>query len=390
VEGDKSVTSSPGHDAGPEPGRAAVPDQEHTSAGAAAGLAAIAAEVRALRRGRGLRGDVTSRIGPALRELADGGQRGPGAPPGPAPAGDAAQLRERLAGQLESLAARLPGDLRTAVLAALALHPATRDMRTYELRRDWLAREIDRVARTAERRIDEAQGLLAQEVAAELVRRRGRRSPAAEAEAWYTERFSAVLLLDGEFPEAFERRVIVSNCDGLAELTLAVDVPVDAGRPRLPLRLEVISGGELVTVEEMARTRTRYLIRLPRPLRAGESHEYEVRIRVLPGEPMRDYYVFRPERRCDHFELRVRFDRGRVPAWVRRVYAEDVHSYNSHDGVPPADELVSVDLTGETRVSFGELRPHYGFGLQWGAPQRVEAGCPPRSDAGAKPAGAAG
>jgi hypothetical protein len=361
------MTSSPGQDA--DPGQRA----------GAAGLTAIAAEVRALRRGRGLRGDVTHRIGPALRELAGAGQPGPGAPSGAA--SDAAQLRERLGAELESLAGRLPGDLRTAVLAALALHPDTRDMRTYEQRREWLAREIDRVARTAERRVDEAQDLLAQEVAAELERRRARPARAAEAEAWYTARFSAVLLLDGEYPEAFERRLIVSNQDGLAELTLAVDVPVDAGRPRLPLRLAVIGGGELVTVEELARTRTRYLIRLPRPLRAGESHEYEVRIGVLPGEPMRDYYVFRPERRCDHFDLRIRF--GRRPAWVRRVCAEDVHAYNSHAGVPPAGQLVSVDPAGEARVSFGELRPHYGFGLQWGAPERAEAaGCAPPASAG--------
>ena len=266
------------------------------------------------------------------------------------------------------LAGRLPEDLRTAILAALALHPATADMRTYELRRDWVARQVERVARTAERRIDEAQDLLAQEIAGELARERSRPAFAAEQEGWHIESFSAVYLLDGEVPEAIERRVIVPSVNGLAELALALDVPLDPGRPRPPLRLEMIKGGELVRVEELARTRTRYLVRLPHPLRAGESHEYEMRIQVQPGGPLRDYYVFRPERRCDHFDLRVRFDRRRLPAWVRRVAGEDVHSYNSFEALPAAGELVGVDPTGEASEAFSGLRPHYGYGLQWGWP----------------------
>jgi hypothetical protein len=332
----------------------------------------IAAEIQALRRGRGLRGDVAGRVGPLLRELVASGRPASGAahagsrPAGAVTAGnDAARLRRLLGSRLEVLAGRLPQDLRTAILAALALHPATADMRTYELRREWVARQVDRVPRTAERRIDEAQDLLAQEVAGELARERGR-PPFGEEESWHIESFSAVFLLDGEVPEAVERRVIVPAVDGLAELALALDVPVDAGRPRPPLRLEVIKGGELALVEEPSRTRTRYVIRLPHPLRAGQSHEYEMRIRALPGGPLRDYYVFRPERRCDHFELRVRFDRRRPPAWVRRVSGEDVHSYNSYEGLPAPGEVVGVDPTGEASEAFTGLRPHYGYGLQWG------------------------
>jgi hypothetical protein len=78
--------------------------------------------------------------------------------------------------------------------------------------------------------------------------------------------------------------------------------------------------------------------------------------------------VFRPERRCDHFDLRVRLDRRRLPAWVRRVEGEDVYAYNTYDGVPAGDELLSVDRTGEARAPFLGLRPHFGSGLQWGWP----------------------
>jgi hypothetical protein len=385
VKGDIRVTPSPGSDAAREPERATAPAPEQSRAAArAAGeppaidLAVIAAEVQALRRGRGMRGDVAGRIGPLLRELAAGGRPPGGGPAGPAPApepssppgagSDAAQLRRMLGSRLEVLAGRLPDDLRTAILAALALHPATADMRTYELRRDWVARQVERVARTAERRIDEAQDLLAQEIAGELARERSQPAHPAEQDGWHIESFSAVYLLDGEVPEAVERRVIVPSVNGLAELALALDVPLDPGRPRPPLRLEMIKGGELVRVEELARTRTRYLIRLPHPLRAGESHEYEMRIQVQPGGPLRDYYVFRPERRCDNFDLRVRFDRRRPPGWVRRVAGEDVHSYNSFEGLPAAGELVGVDPTGEASEAFSGLRPHFGYGLQWGWP----------------------
>jgi len=363
VKGDIRVTSSLGSGAAGEPARAVDPGPPPID------LATITAELQALRRGRGLRGDVARRIGPLLRELTAGRPAG-GAPAGAVPASgsDAAHLRRMLGGRLEVLAARLPEDLRTAILAALALHPATADMRTYELRREWVARQVERVARTAERRIDEAQALLAQEIAGELARERARPASAAEQESWHIESFSAVYLLDGEVPEAVERRVIVPAVDGLAELDLALDVPVDRGRPRPPLRLEMIKGGELVRVEELARTRTRYLIKLPHPLRAGESHEYEMRIRVLPGDPLRDYYAFRPERRCDNFDVRVRFDRRRPPAWVRRVAGEDVHSYNSFEGPPEPAELVAVDPTGEASQAFSRLRPHYGYGLQWGWP----------------------
>lgn len=349
LKGDIKVTPSPEAGAGPGPERAP------------ADPVAIAAEIQALRRGRGLRGDVTGRIGPLLRELAAG--PGPATGASPSPGSDAAEVRRALAARLGKLTEALPGDLRMAILAALGLHPETSDMRTYDQRKEWVARQVDRVARTVERRIDEAQDLLAQEVAAQLAR--GRAAAADAAGDWYIERFSAVYLLDGAAPEAIERRVIRSAVDGLAELAVALDVPVDSGQPRLPLKLEMISGGELELVQEMARTRTRYVIRLPRPLLAGQRHEYQTRIRVLPSGPLRDYYVFRPERRCDQFDLRVRFDRDRVPAWVRRVDGEDVHSYNTYEGAPGEGELVGVDPAGEASASFSGLRQHFGSGLQW-------------------------
>jgi hypothetical protein len=347
-------------------------DKKVTPEGVQITQAALASELQALRRGRGLRGDVTGRIGPLLHELAAGAAPQPPAGAMADTGTDAAAMRAVLAGRLARLAGRLPEDLALAILAALALHEDTRNMRTYESRRQWLAERIDRVPRTAERRIDSAQELLAQEIAAELAGQRARPSSVAGEDKWYTERFAALMLLDGKRPEAIEHRLIRSNVDGLAELTIALDVPVEAGQPRLPLNLEAVSGGVLDVVEDTAPTRTRYVIRLPRPLRAGEAHEYATRVQVLDERPMRDYYVLRPERRCDRFDLRVRFSRGRLPAWVRRVTDEDVYSYNTYAGDPADHERVTVDLSGEAAASFARLRPHFGSGLQWGWP----AACP--------------
>jgi hypothetical protein len=336
----------------------------------------IAAEIRALRRGWGLREDVSGRLGPWLAELAarsrDAGGPGPDAASERARGNGAAELRRRLADELRRLAGPLPAELRTAVLAALALEAETREMRTYEQRRRWFAdKVIYRVPRTAERRINKAQDLLAQEVAAELARLRHHAAATEDSAAddtepaWYIESFSAVFLLDGDAPEAIERRRIVALADGLQQITIALDVPPEPGQPRFPLQMEMIKGGELVQAEEKARATTRYLVQLPRPLGEGEAHEYVMRVRILPGGPMRNYYIFRPKRRCDSFDVRVQFDRRNTPAWVRRVTAEDVYDYYSYDETPGEEERVDIDWTGEARASFTRLRPHYGFGLQW-------------------------
>ena len=127
------------------------------------GLAEIAAEIQALRKNRAFSGDVSEKIGPVLLELAGG---------------DSRKANERLGREIRGLTGRLTQEMRTAILAALALHEQTRGMTTYSQRKRWLADTwLRRGDRTAERRIEEAQRLLAQEIAAELERRRSRSDP---------------------------------------------------------------------------------------------------------------------------------------------------------------------------------------------------------------------
>jgi hypothetical protein len=320
-----------------------------TERGGLPGLAEIAAEIQALRKNRAFSGDVSAKIGPVLLELAGG---------------DSRKANEKLGRALRALAGRLTDEMRTAILAALALHEDTREMTTYSERKRWLAdTRLARGDRTAERRIEEAQRLLAQEIAAELERRRGRSDPGDDG--WYIDHFSAVFMLDGDAPEALERRRIVATRHHLTEITIVLDTPRESGQRRLGLKADVTSGGTLLRAEELSRNRTRYVIGLPRPLQPDETHAYEMHIRVAPDEPMRDYYVFRPERRCDGFDLRVRFDRRHPPRWVRRVAGEDVHVYYPYEGVPSPVEQVPVDPAGEARATFPHPRPHLGYGLQW-------------------------
>ena len=313
------------------------------------GLAEIAAELQALRKNRAFSGDVSGKMGPVLLELAGG---------------DSRKANEKLGRELRALAGRLTAEMRTAILAALALLEDTRGMTTYSQRKRWLAdARLARGDRTAERRIDEAQRLLAQEIAAEIERRRGQSDP--DDDGWYIDHFSAVFMLDGDAPEALERRRIVATRHHLTEIAIVLDTPRESGQRRLGLKADVTSGGTLLRAEELSRNRTRYIIGLPRPLQPDQAHEYEMHIRVAPDEPMRDYYVFRPERRCDGFDLRVRFDRRHPPHWVRQVTGEDVHVYYPYEGVPAPFEQVPVDPTGEARAAFPRPRPHLGYGLQW-------------------------
>ncbi len=313
--------------------------------------AAITAEIRRLRKGRGLRmPDLDTKLGPHLRELA---RLSPGA--------DIAALRQAVASEISALAARLPADLQAAILASLAISEPTRNMPRFTDRVVWLAAAADRTYRTALRRIDQAERLLAEEVARELQLRRGQ--PASESRGWYLADLTTLFRVDTPTIEVHERRRIVATRDGLAEVLAWMDVPRDDGQSSMALEAEVRYGGRLVRRETPTRSRFQFMVKLPRPLRSGESHEYELILRVPPGDQMRPYYIFTPECRCDSFELRVRFDPERLPAWTRRVDGEPVRVYEQ---VGPGTEQVPIDDAGEAYLQFPGPAKNLGYGLKWG------------------------
>ena len=307
----------------------------------------VADEIRLLRKGRGLQaGDLDSRLGPLMRELAG--------------SGDAAARRQALVAEISGCSAQLVADYRAAVEMSLGLSTETVQEPYFNGRVSLLARQIDRDPRTALRRIDQAERRLAELVATELRRRRGRTAEAPNG--WYLEEFRALLRLDTPVVEAHEVRRIASTRENLTEVMAWFDVPRDPGQPGADPQAEILYGGRLIRREQPACNRFQLLVQLPRPLQPGEECQYGLILR-MPREMMaRPHYILTPECQCNNFDLTVRFDPDRLPAWVRRVDGETVRMFEHPH---PTEFLVHPDAVGEVHQDFHDLTMYLGYGMQW-------------------------
>jgi hypothetical protein len=310
----------------------------------------LADEVKAIRRGRGLHhAAIEARVGPMLR-------RACGVLPGDPPPVVRTKVIERLGNAAEGL----PRELSLAARAALGIHPDTYELLQLQDRVEWLARQLRRDVRTARRRIDEACVRLAERLAASTAGpTRGRRGP-----GWYVSDFHLVVLLDGDEPVTIERREIVAEWDGLDEIMLAWSLrATDSPAGSLTdLGLRPLYGGQLAQPEEASGSRMQVALRLPRPLRATERHEYGVLTRLPSTVAMQRHYAYTPATRCDHFHLRVRFDAERAPERIWRV-ADAFH--RDLDERTTEGESLQLDRCGDLELEFEELLPGHGYGLQW-------------------------
>jgi hypothetical protein len=310
----------------------------------------LVAEIRLLRKGRGLRArGLAGRLGPTLSELVRAGT-----------GTDIAAVRQELARELSACAEKLPDDMHEAIMASLGISAATRNMPYFGDRVRWLADKSDRTSRTALRRIEAAEKLLAEEVSLELQRRKGKIASAPDG--WYLDESQVLLRLDTSTPESHERRRIVATRPGLHEVMAWWDVPRDPGQARMRLELEMVYGGRLVRREEPSRSRFQFYIQLPSPLQPGETHEYEMILRVPPGDQIQPHYVTTPECHYNRFDLRVRFDPRRLPTWVRRIDGETVRMFS--DRTTGIDK-VALNSLGEAHVRFHNPAMYLGYGLQW-------------------------
>ncbi|MBI1758850.1 MAG: hypothetical protein HYR62_06455 [Actinobacteria bacterium] len=308
----------------------------------------IAAELRLLRKGRGVYAhDLPERVGPALREVC--GIAG----------NDPVEMRARLIDRLGRLADTLPDDLRIAVTGSLALDPEARHHFLKDRVR-WVADQLSRDDRTARRRVDEGIERIAEAAAGPP----GPVPPPRSSDGWYIHRFDALLRMDRTEPEAFERRLIVAERDGLHEITVALSLPRPDGdaTPSRDLLVEILYGGVRLRREAASASEFRFVMELPTTLRSGQHHEYGLRFRIPPSQPMRPHYVFVPSRRCDAFDLRVRFDRAQPPQLVWRV-CEAFH--RAIDDAEPTAELLVADAAGEVHAQFHGLSTARGYGVQW-------------------------
>ncbi len=320
----------------------------------------VVAELKTLRKGRGMQA-ATLRIGRNLEQLADG---------------DAAIRRDRLAAQLNGCAAQLPAELSLAVTASLGLRGQTMNMPHFRDRVEWLAEQIGRDSRTALRRIDAAHARLAEVITGELRQRSNQ--AVTDASGWYLVHLQALLRLDTPTPQSQEIRRIAATRSGLSEVRAWGHVPRVPGQSPPRVSTDVDYGGRLVPRERPSSdnqpgSRFEFFVQLPRPLEAGEEHEFALTTRLDPGAPMRSHYLVVPECRCDALDLRVRFGADRRPDWVRRVEGE---THRFYDPPRQTSSVIEPDAAGEVRLTFSNLTMYLGYGAQW-QPRRPAGLCGP-------------
>lgn len=305
-------------------------------------------ELKALRRGRGVHHRaIEERVGPELRLVCEVGR-----------GDDRAAIRVAVIDKLTAAAATLPAELKLSVSAALGITPETVDLLQLQDRVEWLASRLKRDVRTARRRVDEGCGRLAEVLGAgSAAVSSGRRGV-----GWYVAEFHAVALLDRPEPLTVERRVIVAERDGLDRIVLGFSLRDPAHASPSDLGIRVLYGGTLDEPEQPAGSRVRIVLRLPRPLRATERHEYAVMTTLPPGRTTQQHYAYTPSTRCDAFHLRVHFGPDRIPArvWlVRDVFHRDLDE-RTVEGEP-----LTPDRCGDLSVDFDDILPGHGYGIQW-------------------------
>jgi hypothetical protein len=302
-------------------------------------------ELKVLRKGRGLYASrIADRVGPAIRGVS-------GVVDDDAPG----VIRRKVTDWLDQLADALPTDLRIALRAAFAIGPEVR-LPLYQERVEWTASHLERDPRTVRRRIDEAIEHVAQLATA------GTLPPRAGAveTGWHTAELRMMLVLDRARPEAVEQRRIVSDQDDLTELDLAVTLAVVSSDPAP--EVAVFYGGTLADRGMESSERRAFALELPRPLARGESHDFAVHYRLSGEEAMRPHVVCVPKRPCTLFDLRVRFDRARLPSrlWLLRgVFQRDISDPVRRGDMPEVDEA------GEIHLAFHDLTPGLAYGVRW-------------------------
>ena len=311
---------------------------------------ALAKELKFLRRGRAMRhAAVLKRLGPQLRSLV-----------GLGPDDNAAVLRARMTSLVDELLVREPRDVRLAVLAALALHPEA-DQRDLALREAWLAQQLNCHERTARRRVTEAFDLFVAAAAERDDDDEDFTEPGAD-DSWYVQSVRAFMRLDGPSPELTEQRCILFTRDEVTEFVCLFSLPRPRPAGTHDVIAELLYGGHVRETERPSDEHFRFLVDLPRAYRRGETHDYGIRFRLPPGQPMKPHYVMQPLFPCRAFDLTIRFDPDRPPGliWLLNGVPPRVL-----DAAQPGTDVVDPDKFGELHLAFRHLRQGFAYGVKW-------------------------
>ncbi len=309
-------------------------------------------DLKRLRRGRGLIGASHRMLSPSLRALSGAG-----------PEATDQEALEQLRAVLGRLIEELPGDLGQA--ARVALNIGWEDDGASELlegRISRLSELTSRVPRTIRRHIEEAMNRLADVVIAEENWAEMDRQESADE--WYIKSIRAILRLDLPNPEAVDEREIVVQGSPLSGISLPFTLPRHPGdhSGTHELRTDMLFGGKFVASERVSDSRFDIKVQFPRVLQPGETHRYAVIYRIPDGQQMTPHYVHVPYRRCDIFELLVRFGEHSIPPDIRRITAA---FHREIEDRQPDTEILRPDGAGEIRVRFTNLRVGFAYGMQW-------------------------
>ncbi|MBR7839804.1 hypothetical protein KDL01_41580, partial [Actinospica durhamensis] len=191
-------------------------------------------------------------------------------------------------------------------------------------------------------------------------------APEASDSGWYNESVDVLLRLDQDAAEVIERRVVVCTAERLTELASSVSLPralTDTSAEH-GLHVELLYGGALIWQDHPSESHFRAAIELPAPLVAGDRHEYGLRLRTPPGQPMAPHFVHIPMHRTERCTLRIRFAADATPTRVWRLDAVPTSVVN--DPWRGA-ALLEPDQFGELSAEFAHLRIGLAYGLSWQA-----------------------
>ncbi|MFJ1598476.1 hypothetical protein [Streptomyces sp. NPDC088261] len=312
--------------------------------------AEILSELKNLRRGFGMEDPhALARAGSGLRYVA-----------GVAAEDDPARQREKIKSSLLKWTCALPFDLSFYSRVALALDGSGTERFERRLRR--IAVELDRDARTARRRVDEAFERLAEEVMAAVVPP----PPPRPGTPWHLRSMKTLVLLGLRGTEVIEERRIVSHRDGLTDIShsstfVATSMETRAADLR-DVDIAVLQGGTSSGFARLSATRLGLRVRLPHALDAGHSHALTFRTSAPGGKAFAPYYVCTPRFPCERFDLTVRFDGCPPPHRVWRL--DDVLPLEAGD-TSLCRGAVEVNAVGEVRAVFTDLEPNRSYGLGW-------------------------
>ncbi|MEU4740780.1 hypothetical protein AB0G02_09975, partial [Actinosynnema sp. NPDC023658] len=207
------------------------------------------------------------------------------------------------------------------------------------------------------RRVEEAIDLVAENAAAGAGRPAG-----GEPDHWHVERLEALVRLDVPEPQCVERWTLVAERDIGDHVRVAVTPPCGLPGDGAGLRAVPLFGVEVADEQRAPDGRVLLDLRLPRTLHAGRRHECGLVVTAPAGGGARSHHLYRPERRCESFELRVRFPAAHVPAVVRPVRGS---LDPAASGRRAAGEEVAVDAVHEAHVTFADLRSGEVCGIRW-------------------------